>query len=117
MPGAEAVGLLPDEPGGYNGYQALFGAKYVNPAITGGNAAVNNLDGNPIDCAAINSTDFADGTHTFTAAAGVSPFGDGTTYSDETTTYYWAVLPASAVDGSDALPLDLPNSAKGCFQK
>jgi hypothetical protein len=40
-----------------------------------------------------------------------------TTYSDETTTYYWAVLPASAVDGSDALPLDLPNSAKGSFQK
>src|SRR5215510_9684630 len=23
---------LPDEPGGYNGYSALFGAKYVNPA-------------------------------------------------------------------------------------
>jgi hypothetical protein len=39
------------------------------------------------------------------------------TYSDETTTFYWAVLPASAADGSDALPLDLPNSAKGSFQK
>src|SRR6185295_508297 len=39
--------LLPDEPGGYNGYQGLFGAKYVNPAIADGNAAVNNLDGNP----------------------------------------------------------------------
>jgi hypothetical protein len=25
--------LLPDEPGGYNGFQGLFGAKYVNPAI------------------------------------------------------------------------------------
>ncbi len=24
---------LPDEPGGYTGYQGLFGAKYVNPAI------------------------------------------------------------------------------------
>jgi hypothetical protein len=24
---------LPDEPGGYNGFQGLFGAKYVNPAI------------------------------------------------------------------------------------
>jgi predicted transcriptional regulator len=24
---------LPDEPGGYNGYQALFGAKYIAPAI------------------------------------------------------------------------------------
>ena len=25
---------LPDEPGGYNGFHGLFGAKYVNPAIT-----------------------------------------------------------------------------------
>ena len=40
-----------------------------------------------------------------------------TTYPDETTTFYWAVLPGSAVDGSDALPIDLPNSAKGTFQK
>jgi hypothetical protein len=40
-----------------------------------------------------------------------------TTYADETTTFYWAVLPASAADGNDALPLDLPNSAKGSFQK
>jgi len=36
---------LPDEPGGYLGYQALFGAKYVNPAITGGNACVNDTSG------------------------------------------------------------------------
>src|SRR5881409_798005 len=40
--------LLPDEPGGYSGFTGLFGAKYVNPAITGGNAAVNDLNGNPI---------------------------------------------------------------------
>jgi hypothetical protein len=40
--------LLPDEPGGYAGFQGLFGAKYVNPAITGGNAAVNDLNGNPV---------------------------------------------------------------------
>ncbi len=26
--------LLPDEPGGYTGYQGLFGAKYTNPAIS-----------------------------------------------------------------------------------
>src|SRR5947209_3914088 len=39
---------LPDEPGGYNGYSALFGAKYVDPAITGGHAAVNDVDGNPV---------------------------------------------------------------------
>ncbi len=40
--------LLPDEPGGYSGYQALFGAKYVDPAITGGSPAVNDINGSPI---------------------------------------------------------------------
>jgi hypothetical protein len=40
--------LLPDEPGGYNGFSGLFGAKYVNPAITGGSATLNDLDGQPI---------------------------------------------------------------------
>jgi hypothetical protein len=40
-----------------------------------------------------------------------------TTYSDETTTFYWAILPSSNTDGTSALPVDLPNSAKGTFQK
>ena len=40
--------LLPDEPGGYEGFSGLFGAKYVNPAITAGSAAVNKLNGEPI---------------------------------------------------------------------
>ena len=39
---------LPDEPGGYAGYQALFGTKYVDPAITGGNPCVNDTNGQPI---------------------------------------------------------------------
>ena len=39
---------LPDEAGGYSGYKALFGAKYVNPAITGGSPSVNGINGNPI---------------------------------------------------------------------
>ena len=39
--------LLPDELGGYNGFLGLFGAKYVNPAITGGSVAVNNLNTPP----------------------------------------------------------------------
>src|SRR5207247_220016 len=39
---------LPDEPGGYLGYQALYGAKYVNPAVTGGNPCVNNTEGQPV---------------------------------------------------------------------
>src|SRR5438309_7023898 len=38
---------LPDEPGGYAGYQALYGAKNVDPAIAGGNACVNNMNGQP----------------------------------------------------------------------
>jgi hypothetical protein len=36
---------LPDEPGTYLGYQALYGAKYVNPAINGGNDYVNDING------------------------------------------------------------------------
>ncbi|MES1247565.1 MAG: hypothetical protein ABUS54_07825, partial [Actinomycetota bacterium] len=34
--------LLPTEPGGYNGYQALFGAKYIAPAIGGGPNVTHN---------------------------------------------------------------------------
>src|SRR5229473_7383898 len=40
--------LLPDEPGGYAGFKGLFGAKYVNPAITGGQPVVKNTSGQPI---------------------------------------------------------------------
>src|SRR5256714_2347693 len=49
---------LPDEPGGYLGYQALYGAKYVNPAVCSassaqcstvmGQKAVNNTEGQPV---------------------------------------------------------------------
>ena len=39
---------LPDEPGGYSGFNALFGAKYVDPAIAGGNPCVNDTNGAPI---------------------------------------------------------------------
>ncbi len=45
--GATSPDLLPDEPGGYNGYSALFGGKAVNPAIAGA-AAVTSTDGKPI---------------------------------------------------------------------
>ncbi len=37
--------LLPDEPGGYAGFKGLFGAKYVNPALTGGLPAVQDTNG------------------------------------------------------------------------
>jgi hypothetical protein len=39
--------LLPDEPGGYAGYNGLFGAKYVNPVISPG-TPMKDLDGNVI---------------------------------------------------------------------
>jgi len=35
--------LLPDEPGGYTGYQGLFGAKYTNPVISP-NGPVTTVD-------------------------------------------------------------------------
>jgi hypothetical protein len=33
--------LLPTEPGGYNGYQALFGARYVAPQLGGGTPSLS----------------------------------------------------------------------------
>jgi hypothetical protein len=63
-PSSTAVGdLLPDEPGGYHGYQVLFGSKYIAPVLGAGtpdathngyevtNAAGNLVDenGNEID--------------------------------------------------------------------
>jgi hypothetical protein len=36
--------LLPQEPGGYNGYQGLFGHKYVAPALGG----ISTMSGSPI---------------------------------------------------------------------
>jgi hypothetical protein len=41
--------VLKDEPGGYQGFTALFGNKFVAPQITGGQSSVNDLDGNPIN--------------------------------------------------------------------
>ena len=39
--------LLPDEPGGYNGFNGLFGAAYVNPIIKS-SGLMTDLDGNVI---------------------------------------------------------------------
>ncbi|MCQ4041251.1 hypothetical protein ACFOSC_07740 [Streptantibioticus rubrisoli] len=39
--------LLPDEPGGYHGYQALFGAKNVDPVISA-NGKITATDGSTI---------------------------------------------------------------------
>jgi hypothetical protein len=40
--------LLPDEPGGYTGFKGLFGAKYVDPAVTNGSPCVADTNGDPI---------------------------------------------------------------------
>lgn len=43
--------LLPDEPGGYTGFNGLFGAKYVNPQLGGtgtGSLLLNDLNNLPI---------------------------------------------------------------------
>jgi hypothetical protein len=51
-----APDLLPDEPGGYNGYQALFGYKYIAPELGGGQSSLSH-DGVPVTDAAGNLTD------------------------------------------------------------
>jgi hypothetical protein len=38
--------LLPQEPGGYTGFNALYGHKFAVPAINKGSASLNDLDGN-----------------------------------------------------------------------
>jgi hypothetical protein len=44
-PNTKAVDdLLPQEPGGYSGFKAIFGAKYLNQAVQ-----LRNLDGSPIN--------------------------------------------------------------------
>jgi len=40
--------VLTDEPGGYTGFNALFGNKFVAPAITGGQSGVLDLNNNII---------------------------------------------------------------------
>ena len=37
-----APDVLPDEPGGYNGFQALFGNKYLAPVLGGGDNVMHN---------------------------------------------------------------------------
>jgi hypothetical protein len=39
---------LPDEPGGYNGFDGLFGAKYVDPAIANGSPCVKDTNGQSV---------------------------------------------------------------------
>jgi hypothetical protein len=49
--------LLPDEPGGYSGYQALFGHRYVAPQLGAGTPNLTNANGYQITNAAGNLVD------------------------------------------------------------
>jgi len=51
----EAPDILPDEPGGYQGYDAIFGSKYLTPLIGGGNSS--SSAGVPVSDASGNLTD------------------------------------------------------------
>src|SRR5579862_8832714 len=58
----EVADVLPDEPGGYTGYDALFGHKYLQPvlagaATSGGNRTFANGDSFPVTDSAGNLTD------------------------------------------------------------
>jgi len=55
----------------------------------------------------------------FTNVPAYAPRGafDPTTYPDETTNYYWMVLPSTNTNGSNASPLDRGNSHYANFQK
>jgi len=44
-----APDLLPDEPGGYDGFMALYGNVFVAPQINHGQNSVNDIDGNQIN--------------------------------------------------------------------
>ena len=48
--------VLPDEPGGYNGFQALFGSKYIAPVLGGGTPNLTR-NGYPVTDAAGNLVD------------------------------------------------------------
>ncbi|MCU1657129.1 MAG: hypothetical protein JWO57_1785, partial [Pseudonocardiales bacterium] len=48
--------VLPTEPGGYNGYQALFGARYVGPQLGAGTPSLSR-NGYPVTDASGNLTD------------------------------------------------------------
>jgi hypothetical protein len=68
--------LLPNEPGGYNGFQGLFGHRYVAPQLGGGSPNVTH-NGFQITDAAGNLVDLngADITNEFTGKPGFPGFG------------------------------------------
>ncbi len=98
--------VLPDEPGGYNGYQALFGNKYVSPALGGGtpnvtdngyqvtNAAGNlvDLDGNQINGAFLTNYPGFPGYDNINAAQSLAYAADMLEHGVQVTNIYMADL-------------------------
>jgi hypothetical protein len=71
--------LLPNEPGGYNGYQALFGSRYVAPVLGAGTLNLTH-NGVPVTNSAGNLTDLfgneMDNPFASAPAAGFPGYGD-----------------------------------------
>jgi hypothetical protein len=79
--------VRPDEPGGYHGYQTLFGAKYIDPVLGAGTTNVTHhgvpvtdakgnltdLFGNEIDGAYLTDYPGFPGYDSINAAAGRAP--------------------------------------------
>jgi hypothetical protein len=67
--------VLPTEPGGYDGFSALYGYKYINPFITGGQANLVH-NGFPVTDANGNQTDLDGNTivNTFAGTPGFPGF-------------------------------------------
>jgi hypothetical protein len=101
---------LPDEPGGYTGYEALYGAKYVDPAITGGNACVNDTGGNqitdPDGTCGFPGFDGMEAANTLGYVAQMQENGVPVTYG-----YISDVHDAHTTTSQAALTMDAPQSA------
>ncbi len=69
--------LLPDEPGGYNGFEALFGHRYVGPQLGAGTPNLYNANGYQVTNAAGNLVDLNGNEidNEYTYAAGFPGFG------------------------------------------
>jgi hypothetical protein len=114
---------LPDEPGGYHGYQALFGHKYVAPQLGAGtanlmhngyqvtNAAGNlvDLDGNEIDGAFLTNYPGFPGYSNINAAQSLAYAADMLETGVPVVSMYM-----SDVHGNEHIP-GLTSSGEPCF--
>ena len=115
--------LLPDEPGGYNGYEALFGHKYVAPQIGAGtpnvthdgfqvtNAAGNlvDLNGNQINGAFIGNNPGFPGFSTINASQSLAYAADMQEAGIPVTYSY-----ISDIHGNESIPA-LSGTGQPCF--